>query len=76
MNVVSRLILLSLFAVGAAGAEAAAEGAREPLVEQVRAANARFGEVSAAVAEGYAPIPRRAASTAVRWASTTSMRTT
>ena len=30
MNVVSRLTLLSLFAVGMAGAEAAAEGAHEP----------------------------------------------
>ena len=28
-----------------------------PLVERVRAANERFGNVAAAVAEGYAPIP-------------------
>ena len=58
MNAVSRLTLLSLFAIGVAGAEAAAEGARELLVEQVRAVNARFSDVSAAVAEGYAAIPR------------------
>jgi hypothetical protein len=59
MNVVSwvrRLALLSLFVVGAVGSEAAAES-RNPLAEQVRAANDRIKDVSVAVAEGYAPIP-------------------
>jgi hypothetical protein len=60
MNVVAwvrGLALLSLFAVGVVGREAGADSAREPLVDQVRAANDRFKDVSAAVAEGYAPIP-------------------
>ena len=39
-----------------AGAASAAEGGN-PLVDQVRASNARFKDVSVAVAEGYAPIP-------------------
>jgi hypothetical protein len=59
MNVVSRardLALLSLLAVGVVAGDAAAQN-RDGLVDQVRAANARFNEVSAAVAEGYAPIP-------------------
>ncbi len=59
MNVVSRargLALMSLFAVGAVASEAAAQN-RDGLVDQVRAANARFNDVSVAVAEGYAPIP-------------------
>jgi hypothetical protein len=45
--------LVSLFAVGGASAGVAAN----PLVEQVRAANARFKDVKVALAEGYAPIP-------------------
>ena len=60
MNVVSRardLALVSLFAVGAVAGEAAAQNGRDLLVDQVRAANARFNDVSVAVAEGYAPIP-------------------
>src|SRR6266700_7106920 len=59
MNAVSRargLALMSLFAVGAVASEAAAQN-RDGLVDQVRAANARFNDVSVAVAEGYAPIP-------------------
>lgn len=48
------LAFLSLFAVGAASA---AEGESSPLAAHVRAANDRFKDVSAAVAEGYAPIP-------------------
>jgi hypothetical protein len=40
----------------AAGAAAAAESGN-PLADHVRAANARFTNVAAAVAEGYAPIP-------------------
>ena len=51
------LALVSLFAVGVFAGEAAAESGREPLAEHVRAANARFKDVSVAVAEGYAPIP-------------------
>ena len=60
MNVVSRardLAFVSLFAVGAFVGDAAAQNGRDLLVDQVRAANARFNDVSAAVAEGYAPIP-------------------
>lgn len=38
-----------------AGAALSAE--TSPLVENVRAANARFADVAAAVAEGYGPIP-------------------
>src|SRR6185437_7903641 len=34
-----------------------ADNGRNPLAEHVRAANDRFRDVSAAVAEGYAPIP-------------------
>ena len=48
------LALLSLFALGAA---IAADGSRNPLAEQVRAANERFKDVAVAVSEGYAPIP-------------------
>jgi hypothetical protein len=60
MNVVSRasgLALLSLFAAGVAAGGASAENGRDLLVDQVRMANARFNDVSVAVAEGYAPIP-------------------
>lgn len=35
----------------------AAEAADNPLADAVRTANARFADVNAAVAEGYAPIP-------------------
>ena len=48
------LTLLSLVAVGHA---TAASSDRSALVDQVRAANSRFEDVSVAVAEGYAPIP-------------------
>ena len=48
------LALLSLLALGTASAAAA--GAN-PLVDDVRAANDRFKDVSVAVGEGYAPIP-------------------
>ncbi|MGZ5910828.1 MAG: hypothetical protein ACXWLB_13215 [Reyranella sp.] len=60
MNVVSRardLALVSLFAVAVFAGEAAAQKGRDLFVDQVRAANARFNDVSVAVAEGYAPIP-------------------
>jgi hypothetical protein len=48
------LVVLSVLTVGTAGAE---EGRVNPLVDHVRAANGRFKDVMAAVAEGYAPIP-------------------
>jgi hypothetical protein len=46
------LALLALCAVGNASAVG-----HSPLVDQVRAANARFKDVKVAIAEGYAPIP-------------------
>jgi hypothetical protein len=46
--------LLSFLAAGAASAAAAGSN---PLADDVRAANDRFKDVAAAVAEGYAPIP-------------------
>jgi hypothetical protein len=48
------LALLSLLAIGSA---LAAQGGRSALVDEVRIANARFEDVKAAVAEGYAAIP-------------------
>ena len=48
------LALLTLIAAGSASAE---DGSRNSLVDHVRAANSRFTDVKAAVAEGYAPIP-------------------
>jgi hypothetical protein len=50
----SQLALVSLLAAGAASA---AESSGNPLADHVRAANDRFKDVAAAVAEGYAPIP-------------------
>jgi hypothetical protein len=46
--------MLSLIAVGAASA---ADLPANPLAVKVRAANSRFKDVSAAVKEGYGPIP-------------------
>ena len=46
--------VLSLLAAASAGA---AEMPDNPLVREVRAANARFVDVKTAVAEGYSPIP-------------------
>ena len=48
------LVLLSSLAVGQALAVDSGGG---PLAEHVRAANSRFMDVKAAIAEGYAPIP-------------------
>jgi hypothetical protein len=48
------IALLSLLAVVAASAHAASDN---PLVDKVQAANDRFKDVSAAIAEGYSPIP-------------------
>jgi hypothetical protein len=50
--------LLSLLAIACqSNAQSNAQASRAPLVEHVRAANERFRDVAAAVAEGYAPIP-------------------
>ena len=46
------LVFLPLFAAGVASADE-----MNPLAEHVRAANDRFKDVAAAVAEGYGPIP-------------------
>jgi hypothetical protein len=48
------LALVSSLAITAA---AAAESGGNPLADHVRAANDRFKDVSAALAEGYSPIP-------------------
>ena len=54
---------VSLIALGVAFTNVSADNARNPLADHVRAANERFRDASAAVAEGYAPMPlRRAAS--------------
>src|SRR6185437_1384519 len=49
---------VSLIALGVAFTNVSADNGRNPLADHVRAANERFKDVSAAVAEGYAPIPR------------------
>ena len=49
------MAVLSLAAAASAGAAEMPDN--NPLVRDVRAANARFQDVKAAVAEGYAPIP-------------------
>jgi hypothetical protein len=51
---VTGVALLSLLAIAGVSH---AQGKASPLVEHVRAANERFHDVKAAVAEGYAPIP-------------------
>jgi hypothetical protein len=51
--VVTSLGVVALIAV----ATAVVADQRAPLVDRVRAANERFKDVSAAVSEGYAPIP-------------------
>jgi hypothetical protein len=48
---------LALLALAAVGSASAANSDRSALVDQVRAANNRFKDVSVALAEGYAPIP-------------------
>lgn len=51
-------VLLSLAAAPAlAHGEAAMDAGPNPLVDNVRQANARFADVAVAVSEGYAPIP-------------------
>jgi len=48
---------VSLIALGVAFTNVSAGNGRNPPADHVRAANERFKDVSAAVAEGYAPIP-------------------
>jgi hypothetical protein len=48
---------LAIFSLFTAATTSAADGSNNPLAEHVRAANDRFKDVKAAVAEGYAPIP-------------------
>jgi hypothetical protein len=48
-------VLVSLLAIGTSSA--AEMTTPNPLVDHVRAANDRFKDVAAAIAEGYAPIP-------------------
>jgi hypothetical protein len=55
-RLVFAVALSALTAAGSVGA-AAAESGGNPLVDHVRAANSRFTDVKAAIAEGYAPIP-------------------
>ena len=60
MDHFSRIIVVgALTAVAMVGvlATGRAETSRNPLADHVRTANERFKDVSAAVAEGYAPIP-------------------
>lgn len=54
---IRQLAAASLFTVSLAAAAAAAAGGNTSVADKVRAANERFHDVSAAVAEGYAPIP-------------------
>jgi hypothetical protein len=56
MKIVRWAVGLTLLSA-AAGAALAAEKTDNPLAAHVRAANSRFQDVKAAVAEGYAPIP-------------------
>jgi hypothetical protein len=57
MKVVALARGLVLFTLIAAGSASAEDSSRNFLVDHVRAANSRFTDVKAAVAEGYAPIP-------------------
>jgi hypothetical protein len=52
-----RNIALGQLALLAAGCSPVLAGSANPLADNVRAANDRFRDVAAAVAEGYAPIP-------------------
>src|SRR5262249_12048840 len=60
MTFVSRataLALLSLFSGSIVAVEAGGQVGKETLVDKVRSANVRFKDVTAAVSEGYGPIP-------------------
>jgi hypothetical protein len=57
MNIVRWASALALASSLAVGTAAAADHGGSPLVDQVRAANARFKDLSVALAEGYTPIP-------------------
>jgi hypothetical protein len=50
-------LVLAASSLAQAHMEGAAAGGPNPLVDKVRAANARFNDVAAALDEGYAPIP-------------------
>lgn len=54
-NRIRQFACISLLSIGAVSAAAA--GSSTPVADKVRAANERFHDVSAAVAEGYSPIP-------------------
>src|SRR5690349_16133519 len=56
MKVLRRTTMMASFLAMAAGAALAATSAPNPLVDSVRAANARFTDVSVAMSEGYKPI--------------------
>jgi hypothetical protein len=51
------ITVFAFFSILAAGTAGAEESRVNPLADHVRAANARFKDVAAAIAEGYAPIP-------------------
>src|SRR5688500_8458903 len=57
MKVAAWTRYLSLLPLIAAGCASAADSGGNSLADRVRAANTRFHDVKAAVAEGYAPIP-------------------
>jgi hypothetical protein len=57
MNAIRWARGLALFSLLAVGTASAAESGGNPLADHVRAANDRFKNVSAAIAEGYTPIP-------------------
>jgi len=64
MNTLKSILIAALLGVGVLGAlpafahdKGASVGGTNPLASAVKDANARFADVSAAVKEGYAPIP-------------------
>jgi len=57
MKVVQWVRALAFLSVSGIATATAAQMGDNPLAQHVRAANARFKDVAAAVAEGYAPIP-------------------
>jgi len=57
MKVVQWVRALAFLSVSGIGTATAAQVGDNPLAQHVRAANARFKNVTAAVAEGYSPIP-------------------
>jgi hypothetical protein len=57
MKIIAWALGLNIASVLAISGASAADDNQGSLVEKVRAANSRFQDVKAAVAEGYAPIP-------------------